>query len=669
MTRRHLVALAAITALAAFLRFYKLDVLPPGLFGDEALVTLHARTAVETGVYPIYFAQGDGGFHPAVVYVTLLARWLTGNHPDAIRFGVAAIGVLSIPIIFFALREIFRLDLDESTSALSALFGSLILTITFPYVLITRLGFEVSFPAALGALTFGFLAAGLRTRHLRYYLLSGFALGLSLYTYYSARLLPVAITLALIWLGLIAGRTAWKDRFINWITIAVAATLAFAPLGGYFVQNPTVFFARAAVTGQQTLGQSPTELPLRLLNNTLRTLASLSLNGFGDFIPRHNLPFQAAFDPFLSILFWLGVVIALQHWRRSSSALLLSWASAMLLPVILTMNLNYPHFTRMTAALPALAGVAGLGALTLLRVIGARSRPWAYVWLSVGLVFSTFITSYDYFIRWANDPALFDAFQVGGWRAASLGLERTRTGIVLLSPEVIDDPADAAFNVLLRGTSARQFPGPDCLVYFDRPAQPLTYISSTLHDSRTFDRVYTLFPTGQEGATIIREPDPWPLYQVFEVPAGARAQAPARLVAANFGDQIDLIGYDLDADQYRPGDTVHLTLYWRARVAPTGDYNAFIHLYKPGSAADAKLLVTQTDGAACSGKYTTSRWAADEIVIDERTLTLPSDSEPGLLPLAVGLYGWPSLERLPLTDSDAILPDNRLLLTTLNIQP
>jgi hypothetical protein len=667
MTRRHLAALVAITFLAAFLRFYKLDVLPPGLFGDEALVTLHARTSVATGHYPIYFTQQDGGFHPAVVYLTILMRWLTNNHPYATRFGIAMCGVLSIPLAFFSLREIYRLDLDETFSAWTALIGSLILAITFPFVLITRLGFEVMLPAPLGALSLGFLAAGLRTRLFRYFAFSGLALGVSLYTYYSARLLPVAITLALIWLGLIAGRATWRDRFINWIAIAVSATLAFAPLGWYFLHNPTVFFARAAVTGEQTLGQGLAELPFRLLNSTGRTLASLSINGFGDFIPRHNIPWQAVFDPFLSVLFWIGLVIAVRQWRRSSSVLLVSWTGAMLLPVILTMTLNAPHFTRMMGALPALAGLAGLGALTVWQVVSTYSQRWAYSLVTLGLVFSACVTIFNYFVRWANDPALFDAFQVGGWRAANLALERTKTGRVLLSPEVLDDPSDAAFNVLLRDTSAQQFPGPDCLAYYDQPDMPVTFISSTLHDSRTFDRVHSLFPTGHEGATIIHEPDPWPLYQVFEVPAGAKAQPPSHLVSANFGDQIKLIGYDLDADRYRPGDTVHLTLYWRARVAPNGDYNAFVHLYASDNYSTAP--VAQTDGAPCSGKYFTSRWQAGEIVLDERTLALPADGLTGSLPLAVGLYGWPSLERLPVTASDAILPDNRFLLTSLDIQP
>lgn len=667
MSSRSWTALIAITALAAILRFYKLDVLPPGLFGDEALVTLHGRTATATGIYPIYFAQWDGGFHPAVVYLTLLVRWLTHNHPYSVRFGVAAAGVFSVPILFFCLREIFRLSHDLTQSILAALLGALVLAVTFPYVLINRLGFEVSLPASFGALVFGWLAAGERTGQYRYYVLSGAALGSSLYTYYSARLLPVAVTVVVVWLILVGGRKVWKTYFIRLTIIAAVSAIVFMPLGWYFLQNPQIFLVRATVTGGETLGQGLAGLAPQLLNSTARTVLSLSVDGFGDFIPRHNISRQAVYDPFLSILFWIGVVIAIRRWSQASSALLLTWAATLLLPVVLTMNLNSPHFTRMSAAMPALAGLAGLGALTLLQTIGAYSRTWSWGILCTGLILSTVVTSYNYFVRWANEPALFDAFQVGGWRAASLALERSRSGIVLLTPDVMDDPADAAFNLLLRDTPARAFPGPDCLGYYDRPSRPLTYVISTLHDSHTFDRVHTLFPTGQEGATIYHEPEPWPLYQVFEVPAGAVALPPTHVRMADFGGQINLVGYDIDATDVHPGDTVNITLYWQARTNPTGDFNVFVHLYLPGDESADRPPVAQTDSAPCAGRYVTSRWAQGEIVVDQHTLTVPPDFSADSGPLAVGLYGWPSLERLPVSGTVGILSGNRLQLTALAI--
>ncbi len=675
-------ALAGLLGLALFLRFYRLTELPPGLFGDEALMILDARQAVETQTFPIYFERGQGyfGSHPLTIYLTLLARWFVGDVPLAIRLPMAAAGVLNTLLLVFTLQAVLRLDFDEDASAGAALLGGFIYAITFPVLAINRVGFETNTTPTFGILMIWFLALGLRANRRRYYLLAGLALGASLYTYYAARFYPLVAVSILLGIPLLASGSPWKQKrqqnVFNLAWVTIAALLAFAPLGLYFAQSPDKFFARAFVTGEEVLGQGAAALPLNLLNSAWRTLASISIDGFGDFIPRHNLPWRAVYDAFLSLLFWVGVISLGRNVKQRSSVVLLSWAGVMLLPVILTMNLNSPHFTRMQGAFPALAGISAVGGLTFFGVIAARSRPswptWqgrlAFSLLGLGLLFSLSVSAYDYFGRWANDPRLYEAFQVGDWQAASLALERSKTGVAFLSPELLPNPAHAAFDVLLKGrpaSSLRQFPGPGCFVYYDRLARPLTYIVDSLNDKRSFDRAHALFPAGREGATIYHAVGGWPEYQVFEVPGGATAVPQLQPVTANFGDQIRLLGYDLNPDPIRPGEAFTMTFYWQALKSLDADYNVFVHFYAPDN---FDLPIAQSDGAPCGGTYTTSRMEAGEIVIDERTLTLPPDFAPATATIGLGLYGWPSLQRLPVTDTESLLPDNRLHLAAVEVE-
>jgi hypothetical protein len=64
-------------------------------------------------------------------------------------------------------------------------------------------------------------------------------------------------------------------------------------------------------------------------------------------------------------------------------------------------------------------------------------------------------------------------------------------------------------------------------------------------------------------------------------------------VAANFKEELSLLGSELEQTTVRPGDTLGLRLYWLARAAPAKDYTIFIHLIKP----DDSAKVAQDDSA------------------------------------------------------------------------
>jgi len=698
-SRRYLIWLGLITLLAGALRFYRIGSLPPGLWFDEAWIALKARDVLAARSFQLYFDQfGMGGIAFPMIYLTALARVITGNDPLAVRYAVAALGVLSIPLTFFALRAIFRLDgqpeadviagpagakqsqtggaeiasgaarprNDRSTQA--ALLGALVLGLTFPHLLLSRVGFDVILPAITGSLTFLGLAVASRTGRARDYVLTGAALGASVYGYSSGRFLPVAVAIAVVWLALLA--RDWRRR-VTGLALAAAASIVVAlPLGAYFLRHPEAFAVRAQTTTYNTLGPGAKSVPLAVLNNLLRTLAGFSLPGFGDTMARHNIPGHPVFDPFISLIFWLGAVTVVMSVRRRSVALLASWAGVMLLPVVLTDGA--PVFTRLLGATPALAGVCALGGLVLFDALAPRSARAASVILGFGLLFSLTVSAYNYFVRWATDPRLYDAFQVGDWEAAALARDRAGAGSVYLSPELIND-SHPTLDLLLRGPSAfapsggspvRTLPL-NCLAYFDRPARPVTYIVEALNDNPLLENLSAQFPTGQRGDPILHQPEPFPLYETFVVPAGAEAVDPPIATTGTFGNVVRLIGYSLSPATARPGETVTLTLYWQAEAQPEADYIAFIHLFAPE--AETSTPAAQSDSPPCGGDYPTPRWAPGEIVADARTLTVPADYAANSARLAVGMYAWPSSDRLPITGTDAALADGRLLLTEIPI--
>ena len=116
-------------------------------------------------------------------------------------------------------------------------------------------------------------------------------------------------------------------------------------------------------------------------------------------------------------------------------------------------------------------------------------------------------------------------------------------------------------------------------------------------------------------------------------------------VYADFGGQIALLGYDAPASA-QAGETIDVTLYWKAQRELEINFQVFVHLLGPDGA-----IVTQSDKLN-PGAFPTRRWPLNQYVRDRHTLSVPADAPPGSHPLSVGLWvqeeGW----RLPLFDED-----------------
>jgi hypothetical protein len=115
--------------------------------------------------------------------------------------------------------------------------------------------------------------------------------------------------------------------------------------------------------------------------------------------------------------------------------------------------------------------------------------------------------------------------------------------------------------------------------------------------------------------------------RTFEIPAIRNTQHAA------LGGQVELLGYDLDLSDARPGGTLGLTLYWRALAEMETDYTVFTHLLDSNGQTAA-----QQDNPPVNSAYPTTLWLPGEIVTDPYTIALPTDLPPGDYPIQVGMY-------------------------------
>jgi hypothetical protein len=128
-------------------------------------------------------------------------------------------------------------------------------------------------------------------------------------------------------------------------------------------------------------------------------------------------------------------------------------------------------------------------------------------------------------------------------------------------------------------------------------------------------------------------------------------------MTTSFGTQIALLGYDLAPPEPEPGSSLHLALYWQAQAEMEQDYTVFVHLL------DAEgRLVAQHDGQPGGGDLLTSSWVRGEVIADEHPLGLDPNLPTGSYRLEVGLYLWPTMERLPVLDGTGQVQGDKAVL-------
>jgi 4-amino-4-deoxy-L-arabinose transferase-like glycosyltransferase len=140
---------------------------------------------------------------------------------------------------------------------------------------------------------------------------------------------------------------------------------------------------------------------------------------------------------------------------------------------------------------------------------------------------------------------------------------------------------------------------------------------------------------------------------------GRRSETPeiANSMAVNLGSKITFLGYDLDREEIKTGDVIHLTLYWQAQEEMEVSYTVFTHLL-----GEDNGLWGQKDSIPMGGKHPTTRWREKEIIADEFLITVEDGIPEGRYRLEVGMYNLETGERLPVFLEGKPLAGDRVLL-------
>src|SRR5215471_442609 len=169
-----LLAVGGITLLAAVLRLWHIESMPPGLHGDEGWTGLDARRVLKEGWIGPYVGSALGQ-PTGPEYWTALVFKLLGDGVWQLRTAMALLGIFTVPLCYYATRQAF----DHRTG----LFAAALLACTSWHLFYSRTGFMViSWPLAEMAVI-GLTFAAYKQEKAWLWAAAGVALGLGVYTY------------------------------------------------------------------------------------------------------------------------------------------------------------------------------------------------------------------------------------------------------------------------------------------------------------------------------------------------------------------------------------------------------------------------------------------------------------------------------------------------------
>jgi mannosyltransferase len=622
--------LPLIVWVAFSLRLYRLDA--QELWGDES-VSVGARRLSETQVL-----LGKTDVHPPLYFFTLREAMLPfGTSLFAIRFVSAFWGVLVVPLVY----RIGKRAMSEPVGALAALLAAVSALQVFYSQEARMYTMATAWAAASLWCTVELLRPSLSSPPRRggerggawiAFILTSL---IGMYTHYFVAFVVIAEGLALLW-------AARRDRRM-FIRLAVATAIVG------MVYAPWIPIQRSyAMTQAYTRWNLLT--PGVLVEVVRQTLISWSVVAY-NVVPTKMFPGADWGTVVVAAFALVGAVAAI----RAPSAqrieavlmplcaavvLVLGWAINPILPVFQDRYLMIG-----TPAYWVLVG-AGLNWISDLRLPTSDFRPLiSKVLLAAGIV--TVLAPQALALRaWFTDPS-FVKGEYG--KAMTFVSTRAQPGDILLLNNYIQwglfdyyRPANVQAKLVpteALGSEARTDAELEKLVAGKTRAWLVDFGYAAQYDPEHRAERWL----AQHGYKQLAQDFIGVRVSLYDL-ACHPGDSPAHRLDVKLGQSIALIGYTLERDSARPGDSVCLTLFWQAVDKSPQSYTVFAHVVD-----STGQPVAQTDSPPLGGTAPTDSWQVGATVADRYAILIKPNTSPGQYELRVGMYPWPDLTPLPVT--------------------
>ncbi|MFH0772924.1 MAG: glycosyltransferase family 39 protein [bacterium] len=342
--------------LSAFVIFYRFTSIPKTLTFDEIEF---AKLALSLEKQPyIPYSPLATGHATLYFYILLFSLKLFGITSFGLRLPAALFGVATIVISFFVLRKVVQ-KMDISHSSFLHIFLPLVGTFLFAtlrwYFNFARFGFEATFVLFLELVSLLFFLIYLDHRQKKWLIPSGIFAGFAYNSYQPGRLFFI-IPLILLFFFILERKQHRLDfsfftkyTATTFLAFIIPFVICITPLSIYLSQNKDVRLTQLMypTNTEMSIGEKIQFFERNIVSTTLMFSVKGDVNG------RHNYPNKAALNPFFSLLFITGLLMAFLHIKNKMNQLFIIYFFVAVFPTLLTYPWENPNMLRTITCLPA----------------------------------------------------------------------------------------------------------------------------------------------------------------------------------------------------------------------------------------------------------------------------------------------------------------------------
>lgn len=408
-----------VVLLALFLRVNKITEIPPSLNWDEVSIGYNAYSILKTGrdewgkFLPLHFRSYGEYKLPTQIYASIPGIAIFGLNEFGIRITPVIYGVLTVLLLYFLAKEIFK-------NKWIGLISSFFLATSPWHIHLTRASFESSFSVFWIVLGMWFLVKSFKNP--KWLIASVIPFAISVYTYNSARVFTPLFLVSMLFI--------FRKRFFvikkESIIFAILFFIALLPLVPFVLSGEaSARYKLVSITDdaglvprieeRRNLSKLPALITKLIHNRVTYVSFYFAENYLAHFTPdflfingaghrQHSV--QGVGELFaIQAPFWLAGWFYLFRKKHAYRYLILAWVLIAFIPVSIT-NDSIPNALRTLIAAPVYQIITAWGIYNVWLLLKTKKVLNVSVWLVTGLIliFSMFSYLQKYYQKY---PVLY----------------------------------------------------------------------------------------------------------------------------------------------------------------------------------------------------------------------------------------------------------------------